>query len=415
MAKKPRKEVRLHSKRLAINGGAPVRKGPWSEGPFHFTEEAGALRRVLSGPCLSLAMGENVLGFRERIKETYGVKHVVTASSGSAAIHVALKAAGVEPGDEVITSPLTDYGSVIGILQLDAIPVFCDVIEGGILMDPVKIEPLITSRTRVIMPVHNGGYCADMRMIMKISKKRKIKVIEDCAQAHMAKIGDAYAGCFGDFGCFSTNESKHIKTGEGGFIICRKASDARYSDLFSDKCYPRFPGAPRSPAFPALNVRMSEVNAAIGIEQMKKLPGWIKKRNAAGVGMEEVVRKFPLRAHWRPADSKCSYWWFAFYMDATKTGIKTSEFLEALNAEGIPCWLGAPRFIPEFGVFRKLNKNPESFPDYNPKRLKKGFYSPDNLGHAKSAAANTITVPVNQHTSGRETEDFERALEKIFG
>lgn len=406
---------KLKSAKLAINGGSPVRTKAWSDGPFHFKSELERLAKVLSGPALALARGESVMEFREKIKELYGTDHVITSSSGSSAIHVALAASGVKPGDEVIVSPLTDFGSIIGVLQLNAVPVFCDVIKGGLVIDHNLLKDLITDRTKVIMPVHNGGYCADMNAIMQIAQQHNhIKVIEDCAQAHLTKLDGKYVGLFGDFGCFSTNESKHMKTGEGGFILCKNKDEAEYADLFADKCYPRAHSSVREVAFPALNVRMSEIAAAIGIEQVTKLPDWVNKRNIAGEKIKEIIQQYPLQAHWEPAGLFASYWWFAFYLDSDRCEMSSSEFILALQAEGIPCTLGPQPFIPSWEIFRKLNENPDVFPNYRPDRLKAGSFNLDFWPQAQWTTKHMIAIPVNQHTGDSELSDLKTALSKIM-
>ena len=404
----------LLSKKLAVNGGTPVRKKPWSAGPFHFKEESAALQKLLAGPALPLARGANIMAYRELLKKMYRVDHVIPTSSGTTAIHVALAAAGVGPGDEVIVSVMTDYGSVSGILQLNAIPVFCDVDRGSLLMDHKKVPALITRRTKAIMPVHNGGYGVDMRAILRIARRRGLKVIEDCAQAHWVRWGKTFLGCFGDFGCFSTNESKHMKTGEGGFVICRSRPEALYAELFADKCYPRFPEAPRTPAFPALNVRMSELNAVVGIEQARKLPGWIRARHQMGKRLEALIRQFPLRPHGYPDGMKCSYWWFSCYLDKRRTDIPVQDFIEALRAEGIWCGNKIQPIVPGWEIFRKLNRNPNCFRTYRPLNLRKGMYGLDKWPEAAWAFENIIRIPMNQHTGESELRDLKRALEKIF-
>ena len=141
---------------LAFHGGKPVHTRPWRTGTFHFADEVDVLGKVLAGPALPLARGKWVMAYREALRDLYGMKHAVTTSSGSAALHVALVAAEVGAGDEVIVSPLTDYGSLIGIIQLNAIPVFADVQASGMLMDVGSIAEKITPHTRVIMPVRGG-------------------------------------------------------------------------------------------------------------------------------------------------------------------------------------------------------------------------------------------------------------------
>ncbi|MDA0747420.1 MAG: aminotransferase class I/II-fold pyridoxal phosphate-dependent enzyme, partial [bacterium] len=227
MAKGPQKTD------LAIHGGKPVHSKPWRNGSFHFTQEVAALKKLLSGPALPLARGKAVMAYREALKKQYGMKYAVPTSSGSAAIHVALAAAGIGAGDEVILSPLTDYGSIIGIFQLNAIPVFADVQSDGLLMDVNSAAEKITEHTRAIMPIHNGGYAVDMQAVMKLARKHNLTVMEDCAQAHLGSINGKYLGTIGHLGAWSTNESKHMKSGEGGFILTNNRKMAEKADLFS--------------------------------------------------------------------------------------------------------------------------------------------------------------------------------------
>lgn len=397
------------------NTRRPVRTKPWSQGPFHFKEELELLRKLLSGPALPMARGPYIMSFRDLIRKTYGARNVVTTSSGTTAIHVALAAAGVEPGDEVIVPPLTDNGSLIGIFQLNAVPVFCDVIEGGLTMDVDKLETVITRRTKVIMPVHIAGYPVEIRRLMKIAKKRHIKVVEDCAQSHLARVGSTNVGCFGDFGAFSTNESKHMKTGEGGFVLCRRKKDAKYADLFADKCYARGGSGPRTPAFPSLNVRMSEINAALAYQQLKMLPTWIRRRNRAGRLIDQTLNRFPLIAHPRPAEAYCTYWWLLFSLDSAETDMTVKEFVSLLNAEGVPCMSKPQDLLPDWEIFRALNDDPKCFPTYKPGTLRSGRYTADICPVARRTADNMMAIPVNQYTGSSELSRLNRAFDKIFG
>jgi perosamine synthetase len=405
----------LTSSQLALNGGTPVFDGEWGAGDFHFPDELELLKEVLAGPALPLARGNYVMAFREAIAVLYQRDHIVTTSSGTSAIHVALAALGVEAGDEVIVTPLTDYGSIIGILQLNAIPVFCDVIATGLQLDIQQLDQVVSDHTRVIMPIHNGGYPVDMPALINYAAPKGIAILEDCAQSHLTKIGDTYCGCFGDAGAFSTNESKHMKTGEGGFILFKEKNRFKYAELFADKCYKRFPDAPDSPAFPALNVRMSDINAAIGIQQLKRLPDWIASRNKRGKEIETILSKYPLIPQWVPQNTTCSYWWFACYLDSEGYPGSTSEFQRALNAEGIPCWTGIQRYLPDWELFRKLDQQPNGFPNYRPGRLEPGRYPQDGFPHARWHECNMLAIAVNQHLTSREITSLDEALAKIFG
>ena len=401
---------------LAINGGKPVHSKPWGDGPFHFSAEISALKKLLSGPALPLARGKAVMAYRDALTELYGMKYAVPTSSGSAAIHVALAAAGIGAGDEVILSPLTDYGSVIGIFQLNAIPVFADVQPNNLLMDVDSVASRITPHTRVVMPVHNGGYAVDMRPLMRLARKHDLIVLEDCAQAHLASIKGKYLGTFGQLGAWSTNESKHMKSGEGGFILTNNRKMAETADLFSDKCYPRFPGAPKTPAFPALNVRLSDVNAALAAVQLKRVPKWIEQRQAFGETFEAGIQGIPgLVPHPQPKGTKPSYWWAMFVVDPDVMGVNAAKFCKMVAAEGIPVSSGPQRYVVEWEVFRELHEDPKVFNSYRPGRLKKRSFPLEACPNAQTYHEAVCAIRVTQHNTKTEARAAARAIRKVTG
>jgi len=363
-----------------------------------------------------MARGPAVMAYRQQLQEAYGMRCAVPVSSGSAAIHVALHAAGVGAGDEVIVSPLTDYGSIIGIFQLNAIPVFADVHPDSLLMDVDAVAGRITARTRVIMPVHNGGYAVDMPALMKLARQRQITVIEDCAQAHMASLRGKFLGTFGDIGAWSTNESKHMKSGEGGFVLTNSRKVAEAMDLFADKCYPRFPGAPPTPAFPALNVRLNEVNATLAAAQLKRLPRWIARRQAFGQAFEAGIAGVPgIEPMRQPRAARPSYWWASFVVDKEVLGADAVEFCQMLSAEGIPSGANLQRYVPGWEVFRRLNDDPQAFRSYRPGRLKKGAYPLDVAPNAMVSGERIGGVRMTQHNTVGEAKAAARAVRKIVG
>ena len=401
---------------LAINGGKPVYGKPWRNGPFHFSNEIETLKQVLAGPALPLARGKWVMAYREGLCKLYGMKHAVTTSSGTAALHVALAAAGVGAGDEVIVSPVTDYGSIGGIIQLNAIPVFADLEPGSLLMDVDSIAKKITAHTRVIMPVHNGGYGVDMPALMRLARKHKILVVEDCAQAHLGSINGKYLGTFGHLGAWSTNESKHMKSGEGGFVLTNTRKLAETADLFSDKCYPRFPGAPATPAFPAVNVRMSDVNAALALVQLKRVPRWIAQRQAFGMAFCDGIEGIPgVLPHPQPRGAKPSFWWTLFVVDPEVLGVNAEGFCRMVKAEGIPASAKPQRNIMEWEIFRRLHKDPKAFRSYCPGRLKKGAFPMDAAPNACTFGEHVAAIHITQHNTVGEAKAAARAVRKVAG
>lgn len=399
---------------LAINGGTPAHPQAWRTGPFHHPDEVRALARLLAGPALPMARGPAVMAYREQLQQTYGMAHAVPVSSGSAAIHVALHAVGVRAGDEVIVSPLTDYGSIIGILQLNAIPVFADVGSDSLLMDVDALASRVTAHTTAVMPVHNGGYAVDMPVLVKVARTHGLAVVEDCAQAHLATVRDRYLGTFGEVGAWSTNESKHMKSGEGGFLLTRDRKVAEAADLFADKCYPRFPGAPPTPAFPALNVRLNEVNATLASVQLRHLPRWIARRQAFADAFHAGIAGVPGIAPMRqPRGARPSYWWVSFLVEREVLGVDAVRFCAMLTAEGVPAGANLQGYVPGWEVFRRLHEDPSAFGSYRPGRLKRGQYPLDVAPRARQAGTRLGGIRISQHNTVAEARAAARAVRKI--
>src|SRR6185436_12782879 len=175
-------------------------------------EELRLIREALLSQNLCCIGGQMVTSLEREFASAYDAPYGVASTSGTAAIHVALGALDLNPGDEVITAPITDLGTIIPILSQNAIPVFAD-IDDTYNMDPADVERKITSRTRAIIVVHLFGNPCNMDAMVEIAKRHKIPLIEDCAQAHMAEYKGRYAGTLGDIGCFSFQQSKHMTTG----------------------------------------------------------------------------------------------------------------------------------------------------------------------------------------------------------
>jgi dTDP-4-amino-4,6-dideoxygalactose transaminase len=221
-----------------------------------------------------LAQGQKVKEFEEKVAEYVGVKYAIATSSGTTALHTALLAAGIKPGDEVITTPFTFIATANSILYCGAKPVFVDVDEKTFNIDPEKIEEKITEKTKTILPVHLYGQPADMEKILKICESHNLLLIEDAAQALGAEFKGKKVGSFGDCAIFSFYPTKNITTGEGGMVVtnneniaekCRKIRNhGEYQRYFVDLV--------------GYNYRMTEVAAAIGLAQFKKLEKFNNKR-----------------------------------------------------------------------------------------------------------------------------------------
>ena len=233
--------------------------------PITGINEFKALKKVvLSGKFVS---GENVEIFEKDYAKFIGTKYAVAVNSGTAALHASLASLGLKKGDEVIVPAISFVSSATAILHQGCIPIFCDVNLENYCMCPISLEKSITKKTKAIIPVHFAGSSCEMKKIIKIAKKYKLKIIEDCAQAHGTKYYGKKVGTFGEISCFSFYATKHMTTGEGG-ILC--TNDKKIRDFC--RSFRNHGMRDRDTHFQlGYNFRMSELNAAIGRVQLKKL------------------------------------------------------------------------------------------------------------------------------------------------
>ncbi len=330
--------------KLAIHGGTPVKQIPFGNAKRFGGKELEYLKEALDQETLFYWKGSFSKRLCEKFASIYGSKHCTVTSSGTSAIHVALGACGVGPGDEVITAPITDMGSVIGILYQNAIPVFADLDPHSYNMTAKTVEEKITDKTRAVVVVHLAGNAAEVDKITELCHKKGIYVIEDCAQSYCCEYRSKYVGTFGDIGCFSLNDFKHISAGDGGMIITDNDELYHKAVMFADKNYNRF-GADvvRNSPHVAPNYRMSELQAAVGLAQVEKVEEICRKRNAYGDALTKGIKDNPgLYVPKVHSDCKSSYWFYLIRVDEKELGCTREEFAAALRAEGIPA---APKYI----------------------------------------------------------------------
>ncbi len=243
--------------------------------PLVGKEEKKAVSEVIDSGMI--ACGPKTKEFEEEFAKYTGVKYALGTTSGTTALHLGLLTLGIDSGDEVIVPSFSFIASVNSILFCNAKPVFCDVDEKTFNIDPSKIESLITDKTKAIMPVHLYGLAADMKEIQKIADEQDLLVIGDAAQAHGASMDGKMVGSFGDLECFSFYPTKNMTTGEGGMITTNN------DELFEKAVSIRNHGREKTQwgyehCRIGYNYRMTDISSAIGIEQLKKLPGFLDKR-----------------------------------------------------------------------------------------------------------------------------------------
>jgi len=303
-------------------------------------EEKDALCAVLDSGML--AQGEQVREFEERFAAMCGVEHAVATSSGTAALYVALLAHGIGEGDEVITTPFTFIATANSILFAGARPVFVDIEEASFNLDPDLIEARIASRTRALMPVHLYGNPCDMDAIMRIADRYGLVVIEDACQAHGASVGGRRTGSFGT-GCFSFYPTKNMTTGEGGMISAHDAEvAARARQLRDHGTASRY----RHETL-GFNFRMTDLQAALGLVQLRKLEVANEQR-IANAGYLSAHLKGVEVPQVRPG---CRH---VYNQYTIRVKGDRDALIEGLRERGIGSRVYYPRLVPEQPVYRRL-------------------------------------------------------------
>jgi perosamine synthetase len=252
--------------------------------PLIGEEERAAVDRVLlSG---GMAQGPEVLGFEAEFAEVVGGRPCVAVNSGTSALHLALSALGVGVGDEVIVPSFTFAATANSVRLVGAEPVFVDIEPDSFCLDPAAVEAAVTPRTRAVMPVHLYGHPADMTALTAIAQRHGLLVVEDAAQAHLAQWDGRPVGAWGDAACFSFYPTKNMTSGEGGMVVTEDAGVERLLRLLRNQ------GMERRYENEVVghNVRMTDIHAAIGRVQLRKLAGWTAQRQANARFFDEHLR-----------------------------------------------------------------------------------------------------------------------------
>ncbi|MDY7533332.1 DegT/DnrJ/EryC1/StrS family aminotransferase [Pseudomonas sp. Bout1] len=337
-------ELAIHGGPRAIEGTLPSFRD--ASGRTFGAEEEKLLLEVIRSGSLSFLVGPKTRQFEQRFAELYDVSTAVAVANGTAALHTAVIFLNPEPGDEIILSPVTDIGTVIPVLAQLAVPVFADVDPLTQNLDPASIEKNITPRTRAIIVTHVFGHPADMDAIMAIARKHNLFVIEDCAQAHLAYYKGQLCGTFGDVGCFSFQQSKHMTTGDGGMVISNRGEyNGRGLRACSDKGWPRERGG-RDHLFLAPNYHMTELQAAVGLAQVEKLQQFVDARVASADRLTELLDGLAIQPVLPLPDTLGVYFFYSFRVDTAQLTVPMQDVMKALVAEGIDGFIGYPGEVP---------------------------------------------------------------------
>lgn len=393
-------------RRLAIDGGDPVRTEPMSPWPVYADDEIEAAVAVLRSGRVNYWTGDECKAFEAEFAKYHGRSHAISLANGSLALDLALRVLNIGPDDEVIVTPRSYVASASCIALAGARAVFAEVDRDSQNITADAIEPLISPKTRAVLVVHLAGWPCDMLPIVELAREHGLHVIEDCAQALGSRINDRPVGSFGDLAAFSFCQDKIMSTGgEGGMLITDNKNYWQAAWSFKDhgKSWDRVHENMGTLGFRLLheslgsNYRMTEPQAAIGRLQLAKLDGWVRRRrqNAAALkqGLSGVAA---LRIPW-PAHSAyhAFYKFYAFVRpDRLNDEWCRDRILEALDREGVPGWSGS---CPE--IYREVAFGNGQHP---------------TLTNAHELGETSIMLPVHPTLTDLEIEDLIAALQKIF-
>lgn len=360
--------------KLAINGGDKACNYTWPRWPIWGDEERRNLSDVLESG--DWWFGERIREFEEKYAAFQKAKYGVTASSGTTALETALLALGVGAGHEVIVPPYTFMATASAVLKVNAIPVFADIEPDTFCLDPDDVERKVTEKTKAIMPVHFGGFIADMDRLWEIARKHDLYIIEDACHAWGSEWNGKGAGALGHCGVFSFQQSKNITSAEGGIILTDD------EDL-ADRCRSythcgRGKGKPWYQHFVmGSNLRMTEFQAAILLAQLTRLDAQTNRREETAAILNDMLRDLPGIAITKsdPRINRRSWHIYSIRVDSSVLGISRERFMEACQAEGAPICAGYPTPLYKNPLFEMTGDGPDRCPVSCPFYGKKVDYS----------------------------------------
>jgi perosamine synthetase len=351
-------------------------------------------------------------GFANKIGARFG--HA--CSSGSAAIHAAISAIDPEPGDEIITTSITDMGALTPILYQCAIPVFADVDPRTLNVTAETIEPMISRRTRAIVVTHLFGNPCDMAPIMALAKAHDLPVIEDAAQAFLAQYDGRYVGTLGTIGCFSLQQGKHMTCGEGGLVVTDDETLARRMFLFINKCY-GYGDTNADHYYIALNSRMSEIQGAVALGQLEKLDASAGNRAHWAAVLTEKIRgirgiePFPVSSRARNV-----YWKYCLLVDPEIIPDGAVGLARELKTRGIssaPRYIQKPAFMCE--IFQQRRTFGSSQFPFTLARKEVLDYSREKYPDTFKGLDHTLVLPWNENYTAEHVDYIAACLREVAG
>tara|TARA_Y100000590_G_scaffold14828_2_gene17824 strand:+ start:4207 stop:5433 length:1227 start_codon:yes stop_codon:yes gene_type:complete len=327
--------------KLAIHGGDPIRTKPFPEWPRPTSDLKDAIISTLENDGWGVGSAA-ISRFEEQFAGFQDAKHCISTSSGTAALWVMLKAAGVKAGDEVIIPPYTFIATASAVLMANAVPVFVDIDENTFNLDPNLIEDAITVKTKAIMPVHIAGNPADMNAILAIGQKHDIPILEDAAQAHGSEWKETKVGALGLGGIFSFQTSKNMSAGEGGAIISN--NKAFYEKCFSyHNCGRTKGGEFYKHSFLGGNFRLNAMATSMLMPQIDSIFHDMALRDANRKRLDDAIGQIDgitLNGTYEGTTRQANHIYLTRYNADAFNGIPREKFFKAMQAEGIYTYMG---------------------------------------------------------------------------
>lgn len=379
-------------------------------------EEMQLLREVIERGHLNSTRGTMVERLEKEFAASLDVKYAYACASGTAAIHTAIAAINPDPGDEIITSPITDMGAITPILYQGAIPVFAEVDPRSWNVTAESIEACLSARTRAIVVTHLFGNPCDMDPILDLAERREIPVIEDCAQAYCAEDRGRLAGTMGAIGCFSLQQGKHMTAGEGGLVVTRNDQLARRLFLFINKAWGY--GDPQPDHyFLALNYRLTELQGAVAVAQLKKLRPMVEQRITAASQLTAHLKGVRgIEAPGVRPESVHTFWKYCLRVDdkVISGGAATlASRLKKMNISSAPRYIQKPAFMCE--LFQKQRTFGHSHYPFNLARPEVLHYDREHFPMTFEALEHILVLPWNERYTEEHVERLAQGIRTAVG
>jgi perosamine synthetase len=405
------------TQRLAIDGGQAAVQTPIPPRKRHGDLEKRYLNEVIDSDTLFFYLGAKVRELERRFASMYGKKYCVACASGTAAVHIAIASLQLRPGIEVITSPITDMGTLTGMLYQGLVPVFADVNPHTLNLDAGSARAAITPRTGAIVVVHHAGLAANTDSFLEIGRETGIHVIEDCAQAYGCEYAGELVGKRGCISCFSLNHFKHITAGSGGMILTDDDRLRYYASLFLDKCYQREEGI-RNPFFLATNYQMTEMQGAVALAQLERLAEFTERRRMLSGRLSEHLSEVDgITLQPIAPGSKHSYFLYLFKIDVEALGCSAEEFAAALQREGVNAKAhlltgGRPVYL--YDIFQRRSAYPFSHYPFQSQDTGTDRSYPGGLCPvAEDAFSRWMTLELTENYTEQNVDEIAFAIAKV--